>query len=214
MPPRSLIPQSVWDVDALLSAFEAAGVKTLHATRLWAHMLRHPSIKSFQEVPELPKAALEVLNEGFVLSSSTVEAVHRSSDGETTKMVIRLQDGLKVESVIMLYDTRGRYKDEVQEQDEGRPMTDDDASSEVSCKPKGNVRATLCVSSQVGCQMGCTFCSTGTMGLKGNLTSGEILEQLVFANSLGLDAQRATSAERIKNVVFMGKLRSISFLSF
>jgi hypothetical protein len=40
-------------------------------------------------------------------------------------------------------------------------------------------RATLCVSSQVGCKMGCTFCATGTMGLSGNLTAGEILEQLV-----------------------------------
>lgn len=44
------------------------------------------------------------------------------------------------------------------------------------------------------------------MGLKGNLTCGEILEQLVFANSLGLDAHVATATEgvRIKNVVFMG----------
>lgn len=35
-------------------------------------------------------------------------------------------------------------------------------------------RATLCVSSQVGCKMGCTFCATGTMGLRGNLSSGEV----------------------------------------
>ena len=43
-------------------------------------------------------------------------------------------------------------------------------------------RNTLCVSSQVGCQMGCTFCATGTMGIIGDLTSGEILEQLLHAN--------------------------------
>ena len=45
-------------------------------------------------------------------------------------------------------------------------------------------RVTLCVSSQVGCKMGCTFCATGTLGELGNLTSGEILEQLVHANRL------------------------------
>ena len=39
-------------------------------------------------------------------------------------------------------------------------------------------RTTLCVSSQVGCKMGCTFCATGTMGIIGNLTAGEILEQV------------------------------------
>ena len=43
-------------------------------------------------------------------------------------------------------------------------------------------RATLCVSSQVGCMMGCTFCAIGTMGFQGNLTSGEILEQVIHAN--------------------------------
>ncbi|GBF88258.1 dual-specificity RNA methyltransferase [Raphidocelis subcapitata] len=58
----------------------------------------------------------------------------------------------------------------------------------------GGRRGTLCVSSQVGCQMGCTFCATGTMGLKGNLTAGEIIEQLVHA-------ARVAS---VRNCVFMG----------
>ncbi len=55
------------------------------------------------------------------------------------------------------------------------------------------MRATLCVSSQVGCQMGCTFCATGTMGLTADLTAGEIVEQLVHANSV----------MPVRNVVFM-----------
>jgi 23S rRNA (adenine(2503)-C(2))-methyltransferase len=57
-----------------------------------------------------------------------------------------------------------------------------------------DVHSTLCVSSQVGCQMGCTFCATGTMGLRGNLNAGEILEQLYYACRI----------EPIRNVVFMG----------
>src|SRR5437870_5835942 len=43
-------------------------------------------------------------------------------------------------------------------------------------------RATVCVSSQVGCAMGCTFCATGQMGFTRNLTAGEILEQVIHFN--------------------------------
>jgi 23S rRNA (adenine2503-C2)-methyltransferase len=43
-------------------------------------------------------------------------------------------------------------------------------------------RATVCVSSQVGCAMGCTFCATGQMGFTRNLTSGEIVEQVIWFN--------------------------------
>ncbi|MCH9612352.1 MAG: putative dual-specificity RNA methyltransferase RlmN [Chlamydiia bacterium] len=60
-------------------------------------------------------------------------------------------------------------------------------------------RITLCISSQVGCQMGCTFCQTGKMGLSRNLTRGEILGQIFLANSL-LKEQ----GKRVTNVVFMG----------
>jgi hypothetical protein len=45
-----------------------------------------------------------------------------------------------------------------------------------------NSRVTQCISSQVGCAMACTFCATGTMGMRGNLTTGEILEQLVHGS--------------------------------
>lgn len=90
-------------------------------------------------------------------------------------------------------------------------------------KPRlGGFRATLCISSQVcfllffsfvtitlfaqiicnamlfcflqvGCKMGCRFCATGSMGFKSNLSSGEIVEQLVHASSFA----------QIRNVVFM-----------
>lgn len=60
-------------------------------------------------------------------------------------------------------------------------------------------RNTVCVSSQVGCAMACTFCATGTMGLTRNLTPDEIAEQVVhFARWLKPQQQRVT------NVVFMG----------
>ena len=83
--------------------------------------------------------------------------------GETSKMVLRLHDGLEAESV---------------------------------CIPMGRGRYTLCVSSQVGCKMGCTFCETGKMGLLRHLTTDEIIAQLLVArHQLGWP---------IRNIVFMG----------
>ena len=58
-------------------------------------------------------------------------------------------------------------------------------------------RSTLCISSQVGCALGCTFCLTGKMGLRRNLTTAEIVDQLC-------QVQRDRQAPRITNVVFMG----------
>src|SRR5262245_31903991 len=57
-------------------------------------------------------------------------------------------------------------------------------------------RATVCVSSQAGCAMGCTFCATGQAGFERHLDPGEIVEQVVRA-------QHATTT-RVSNVVFMG----------
>ncbi|MCU0653133.1 MAG: 23S rRNA (adenine(2503)-C(2))-methyltransferase RlmN [Candidatus Pacebacteria bacterium] len=60
-------------------------------------------------------------------------------------------------------------------------------------------RNTVCVSSQVGCPMACSFCATGKLGFKRNLTAGEILEQVVlFGRALKRENQRVT------NIVFMG----------
>lgn len=63
----------------------------------------------------------------------------------------------------------------------------------------GNQKFTVCVSSQVGCQLGCKFCATGTLGFKRNLTAGEIFEQVVAAKTAA-EAQGLT----LSNIVFMG----------
>jgi 23S rRNA (adenine2503-C2)-methyltransferase len=64
-------------------------------------------------------------------------------------------------------------------------------------------RGTLCVSSQVGCTLNCTFCSTATQGFNRNLTTGEIVGQVVFANrTLGIPENRGLRP--VTNVVMMG----------
>jgi len=58
-------------------------------------------------------------------------------------------------------------------------------------------RVTVCVSSQAGCAMGCTFCATGQAGYTRQLTPGDVIEQVMFAT-------RAAAPRRLSNVVFMG----------
>ena len=65
-------------------------------------------------------------------------------------------------------------------------------------------RKTLCVSTQAGCAMGCTFCMTGTMGLARNLTSGEIVDQVARANRRLLELGEGTGPRPLTNLVFMG----------
>ena len=59
----------------------------------------------------------------------------------------------------------------------------------------GTDRKTICISSQVGCKMGCAFCRTADMGFKRNLTAGEILEQYLIGSRI---------AGKLSNIVFMG----------
>ncbi len=97
----------------------------------------------------------------------TREVAQIKIDGDTRKFVLRHHDGAETESVLL-------------------PMTG----------KTGRPRLTLCVSSQVGCAMGCTFCATGTMGRTRNLTTAEILAQWHHATH-SVHAQ-------ITNIVFMG----------
>src|SRR5687768_5723219 len=78
---------------------------------------------------------------------------------------------------------------------------DDGAEAETVMIPDGQ-RRTACVSSQVGCPVGCRFCASGVAGLKQNLTAGRIIQQ-VYALNRAL-AARNDRVGRITNLVFMG----------
>ncbi|KAK9112078.1 hypothetical protein Scep_019597 [Stephania cephalantha] len=165
--------RSVFDLEAIKSEFENAGISTNFIPLIWKHVLRNPNCE-LDQVPSLPSAAYPLLVSKFKSSTSTLHSVVESIDNVTTKLLVKLQTRSFVEAVIMRYDTRlGKYA--------GKPRP-------------GGQRATLCISSQVGCKMGCKFCATGSMGFKSNLSAGEIVEQLIHASCFS----------NIRNVVFMG----------
>ncbi|XP_010556013.1 PREDICTED: uncharacterized protein LOC104825385 [Tarenaya hassleriana] len=165
--------KSVFDVSEIKSELESAGINPNFAYPIWKYVIRNPNCV-WDEIPSLPSPAYSLLHSKFKPLTSSLHSLFHSTDGATSKLLIKLQSGALVEAVIMRYDTRlGKYR--------GNPRL-------------GGLRSTLCISSQVGCKMGCKFCATGTMGFKNHLTSGEILEQLVHASRLS----------DIRNVVFMG----------
>jgi 23S rRNA (adenine2503-C2)-methyltransferase len=137
------------------------------------HALYHESPKKISDLHQIPAAMQEALVEGGYTIGSQSE-VHRitSEDGHTTKLLLKFVDDTLIETVLMQYS----------------PSQD-----------KTHPRSTVCVSTQVGCPMGCVFCATGQMGFEKNLKAEEIVAQVLhFANIL---RQRE---EHITNLVFMG----------
>ncbi|GAB2268137.1 hypothetical protein Dimus_003116 [Dionaea muscipula] len=168
--------RSIFDGAELRAELENSGITstTRFTPSIWKHVLQNPNHCDWDDIPSLPSPAYPLLQAKFKPLTSTLHSVSHSTDGVTSKLLIKLQNGAFVEAVIMRYDTRlGRYG--------GKPRP-------------GGPRSTLCVSSQVGCKMGCKFCATGSMGFKNNLSAGEIVEQLVHASSIS----------NIRNIVFMG----------
>ncbi|XP_047307356.1 dual-specificity RNA methyltransferase RlmN [Impatiens glandulifera] len=165
--------RSIFDASFLRAEFDAAGINSQFIPLIWKHVIRNPNCE-WTEIPSLPTAAYSLLQSKFKTTTSVVHSVLDSNDEVTTKLLIKLQNGAFIEAVIMRYDSRlGKYGGQ------SRP---------------GGLRSTLCISSQVGCKMGCRFCATGSMGFKNNLSSGEIIEQLVHALQIS----------QIRNIVFMG----------
>ena len=126
----------------------------------------------------LPKAFLQFLadpHNNFATVTSKVVTVKTSADRSTTKLAVQLHDGQLVESVLMRYGPKLMGK--------GVEGSNKHNKGNTTSLPKCG-RASLCVSSQVGCAMGCNFCATGMMGLTGDLNVAEILEQVVHAERI------------------------------
>lgn len=127
---------------------------------------------SFESMTNLSKAFRERLMETAEIRRPEIVQVQTSADG-TEKLLLRLHDGETVETVLI-------------------PSTGQD----------GTKRMAQCLSSQIGCAMGCTFCATGSMGFVRNMTAGEILSQLQIARQRLNDTQPERPV--IRNLVFMG----------
>ena len=183
---RSMTPA---ELSALV---ERLGERPFRARQLF-RWLHHKGVASLDEMTDLPRAFRDRLGAETQLTALQIDGVQISRDG-TRKYRMRTADGMLIESVYM--------------PDEAGPDSFDpeDPSEVESAGPSRRVRRTLCVSTQVGCAMGCGFCLTATMGLERNLTPGEIADQVYRVNAdlravgdATMDPQRP-----LTNLVYMG----------
>ncbi|MGH2585668.1 MAG: 23S rRNA (adenine(2503)-C(2))-methyltransferase RlmN [Dehalococcoidia bacterium] len=168
-----MTPQpSIYDLslDELITRLAEWGEPSYRARQIWTWLYGRLAL-SFHEMTDLPAALRTRLAEAFRVSPTEEAVLVRSADGSTRKALLRLSDGQTIETVLMEYDPTEH----------------------------GRARATVCVSTQAGCAMGCVFCATGQQGFLRNLTSGEIAGQVVhMARMLRQEDGHVT------NVVFMG----------
>lgn len=139
--------------------------------------LYHQYAESYEDMKNIPKALKEELTQNYIVNPLKIAKKEISSDG-TIKYLLELQDGKTMEAVWLkmkeeIFDERGEIIQEA--------------------------KYTICVSTQVGCKVGCTFCLTAKGGFTRDLSAGEIVAQVVT-----LKRDNNHKHNRMINIVYMG----------
>jgi 23S rRNA (adenine2503-C2)-methyltransferase len=167
------------------------------------------------EMTDLSKGLRERLtNEGLKPLAKLVD-VRRSSD-DTRKLLLELEDGARIECVLIPMTSKSSADADLATFDEedgpegglGRdgaePLTSDTDGERLTARILGEqleqkkTRVTLCISTQHGCAMGCVFCASGRRGLIRGLGAAEIVTQVIEAR------RHLDPDEQLTNLVFMG----------
>lgn len=133
------------------------------------------------------------------LGPALTEADVRASSDGTRKLLLRMTDGASIESVLIPA-VSGPGNPAHDDADAAAAVEDDEDETEKAEKSekKEAVRVSQCISTQVGCAMGCVFCASGVAGLKRHLGAHEIVAQVLHGKSL------LREGEELRNVVLMG----------
>lgn len=134
------------------------------AAQIWRAVFKDLA-SSYADMTTLPKSLRQRLESLIPWPHIDTLRTLASSDGQTTKLLLQLEDDETIELVVMRYAKRN----------------------------------TACISTQVGCAMGCQFCATGQSGFRRDLTTAEIAGQVLTAARL-----LQSESERLSNIVFMG----------
>ncbi|MGW8256227.1 MAG: 23S rRNA (adenine(2503)-C(2))-methyltransferase RlmN [Thermoguttaceae bacterium] len=149
--------------EQLQNWFVEAGLPAYRARQVLRWIFKNRA-EGFEQMTDLSPRLRVALAEQFIIWSTRI-AAHQKADDGSEKLLLQLDDGGKIECVL---------------------LRDDRA------------HCTICISTQVGCSMGCVFCATGLDGMTRNLTSGEIVEQMLHLQRL------LRRKERLSNIVVMG----------
>ncbi|HIP03163.1 MAG TPA: 23S rRNA (adenine(2503)-C(2))-methyltransferase RlmN, partial [Campylobacterales bacterium] len=141
------------------------------------HWIYQKYAETFDDMKNIPKSIKEELSKEYIVNPLEIVKIEVSSDG-SKKYLFRLHDGYTMESVLLPMKMK-------KVDDEGKTISE--------------TKFSICVSSQVGCKIGCAFCLTAKEGFKRNLTAGEILAQVIYIKKDNDIAQN-----RSVNIVYMG----------
>ncbi len=165
-------------LESLASSLAERGEKPFRARQIldWVYKKR---ARSWDDMTNLPKGLRSWLDATFALMPASL-VLNRHSADVTDKLLLELEDGSLIETVIIRAPQDGVGVD--------------------------HSRKTICISTQVGCAMGCVFCASGLEGLKRDLGAGEIVAQLLqvcYAEDARTPRARAELAS-FDNIVVMG----------
>src|SRR6266849_6258670 len=181
---NSLLGLQLPELTALVEEF---GQPSCRARQLFEALYRQ-RVKTAEQISTLPQDFRRNLAErGFSVGQPGIEKKFVSSDG-TVRYLVACADGQTVETVWM------------PEGDGGETGDGSDAGDQTDAAARNWQRATICVSSQVGCAVDCQFCLTALLGIKRNLSAGEIVGQVCAV----LKDQKVAPPEDRINLVFMG----------
>ena len=186
----------IYDLDfpALENKLKEWNEPTYRANQIWQGLYQH-LYSSPEQFTNLSKSLREKMAEHFSFSNFKIRTYLDSSDKSTRKTLFELPDGNLIEAVLMKYgdpaDDSEMRKEQITNYESYNP--------EAERSERITKRRTLCISTQAGCAMGCVFCATGQMGFKRNLSSGEIVAQVMYYAQM-LKEQN----ESVTNIVFMG----------
>ncbi len=183
------------DLAEMESLVAAAGEPAYRARQIWAGIYRE-RLDAVEKISTLPKSLISKLQaEGVRIGMPDLVSQFQSQDG-TVRYLVRLADGETVESVWMPDGDDGESGDG---SEAGEEAADEAGGKAVSAGKKWR-RATICVSSQVGCAVDCAFCFTASLGVRRSLAAGEIVGQVcAVLNDRGVFPPK----DRV-NLVFMG----------
>jgi 23S rRNA (adenine2503-C2)-methyltransferase len=190
--------RSLYDLDAgQLEALVAEAGEPPYRARQLAHWLDTRRQPDPEAMTNLPRSLRAWLSERFAGAGLALDHHQGGDDGWTHKFLFRLPGGDAVESVLMLYGRGGLRPP--------RSPRDPTVVGDDDWEGGSRGRATVCISTQAGCAMGCTFCATGQFGFTRHLSAGEVVEQVARVSAM-LPALRPGpgAPDHLTNVVFMG----------
>jgi 23S rRNA (adenine2503-C2)-methyltransferase len=192
------VPPLARTPDEWARAMTALGGRAFHGRQVFKWVqgrgVTDPSVMT--DLPGGLRTSLAGVGLGAVAS---IASERRALD-DTRKLLVKLADGATVETVLIPNVTKGKSDlpspvplADGSDADAAAAVEDEDEVDEV-----GIARVTQCISTQVGCAMGCVFCASGVAGLKRHMGPDEIVSQVLIGRS------RLDEGERLMNVVYMG----------